>query len=196
MDCFAEDLMFWNSADKWINKDGIEFLRSIGIKSGYYVIDFGCGDGHYTIPAVKIVGEKGRVYAVDKDASNISNLRRWAKENGINNLTLINSSGFNLDIPDNSIDFALTYDVLHYLNINERQLLYKELFRILRQGGTYSVYPKHNRDDFPLWHLADLSIQDIISEIEGVGFKFNEKLFVNLLHDYSYNKGFVINFKK
>jgi precorrin-6B methylase 2 len=45
----------------------IKVLKRIGIRRGQTVLDFGCGYGIYTIPVAKIVGEHGRVYALDKD---------------------------------------------------------------------------------------------------------------------------------
>ena len=30
---------------KWIEKDGVEFLKNIGIDEGNVVLDFGCGSG-------------------------------------------------------------------------------------------------------------------------------------------------------
>ena len=35
------------------------------IREGQYFLDFGCGTGDFTIPAAKIVGKKGRVFALD-----------------------------------------------------------------------------------------------------------------------------------
>ena len=45
----------------------LEVLRQIGIKRGQTALDFGCGYGTYTILVARIVGEQGRVYALDKD---------------------------------------------------------------------------------------------------------------------------------
>ena len=44
-----------------------KILKKTGIKRGKTVLDFGCGSGTYTIPAAKIVGKEGKVYALDKD---------------------------------------------------------------------------------------------------------------------------------
>jgi len=41
-------------------------LRAVGVRGGLTVLDFGCGSGNYSIPAAKIVGEKGKVYTLDK----------------------------------------------------------------------------------------------------------------------------------
>ena len=57
-------------------------LENIGLSAGMVFMDIGCGYGFFTIPAAKIVGEKGRVYAVDIDASAIDRLQREAAEKG------------------------------------------------------------------------------------------------------------------
>lgn len=41
-----------------------EIIRS-GIKEGSHVLDYGCGPGFCTIPAAKIVGSQGMIYALD-----------------------------------------------------------------------------------------------------------------------------------
>ncbi|MCK4972036.1 MAG: methyltransferase domain-containing protein, partial [Candidatus Heimdallarchaeota archaeon] len=40
-------------------------VEEIGIQPGNVVLDYGCGLGSFSIPAAKIVGEKGKVYALD-----------------------------------------------------------------------------------------------------------------------------------
>ena len=44
-----------------------EVLEKAGIERGQIVLDFGCGSGTYTLPAARIVGSEGKVYALDKD---------------------------------------------------------------------------------------------------------------------------------
>jgi len=45
--------------------DPYKVLRAIGVKPGQVVLELGCGPGFFTIPAGKIVGEEGLVYALD-----------------------------------------------------------------------------------------------------------------------------------
>ena len=40
----------------------MELLKAVGIKKGQTVLDFGCGEGNYTIPAAKLVKNEGKVY--------------------------------------------------------------------------------------------------------------------------------------
>jgi ubiquinone/menaquinone biosynthesis C-methylase UbiE len=64
-------------------------LESMGLRSGMTFMDVGCGDGFFTIPAARLVGEKGKVYAVDIDASAIDRLKRKAAEKSLKNVTAI-----------------------------------------------------------------------------------------------------------
>ena len=64
----------------------IEVLERIGIRRGQTVLDFGCGCGTYTIPAAKIVGEQGRVYALDKDKEALDELMQKAESAGLRNI--------------------------------------------------------------------------------------------------------------
>jgi len=61
-------------------------LKEIGLRAGMVFMDIGCGDGVFAIPAARLVGEKGKVYAVDADASAITRLKHEAVEKGLKNL--------------------------------------------------------------------------------------------------------------
>ena len=61
-------------------------LKDVGLRSGMVLMDIGCGDGFFAIPAAQLVGEKGMVYAVDADASAIEKLKDKAAEKGLQNL--------------------------------------------------------------------------------------------------------------
>ena len=63
-----------------------EVLERVGINRGQIVLDFGCGSGMYTIPATKIVGEQGRVYALDKDKKALDELMQKGEPTGLRNI--------------------------------------------------------------------------------------------------------------
>jgi len=89
-------------------------LQQIGIRSGQNVLDFGCGLGMYTIPVAKIVGEQGRVYALDKDNEALDELMQKVESAGLKNIKRMETSGkLEIDLADESADVVLLFDVFH-----------------------------------------------------------------------------------
>jgi ubiquinone/menaquinone biosynthesis C-methylase UbiE len=179
--------------EKWLEEDGEEFLKGIGIKQGQTVLDFGCGEGHYAIPAAKLVGEKGKVYAVDKDEQALHRLLRKISDKNIKSIEVIKEES-KTSLENNLVDFIVCFDVLHY--VKERKVLYYEFKRVLRQKGILSLYPKHHKNDHPLMEFAHMKLGDIIKEVEEAGFSLKERFSKRLIHDDYYNQGYILNFKK
>ena len=73
----------------WEAKEGVRFLRKIGIISGQNVLDFGCRVGHYTIPAARIVANDGAVYAVDKEQEALSEFQQKVKSHNLKNVKIV-----------------------------------------------------------------------------------------------------------
>ena len=100
------------------------------------------------------------------------------------------------DLEDGSIDVVLLYDVLHYFKESERKKLYCEVFRILRQNGLLSVYPKHVLEDSPVDKFERLCLEEMKQEILDSSFIFKEKYCGMISHDDFLNQGYVFNFTK
>ena len=164
-----------------------EVLRSIGIKRGSVVLDFGCGSGNYTIPAARIVGEEGVVYALDKDEEALDELMRRAESEGLNNVRRIDTKGeVNLKLDDESVDVVLLYDIFWYFPLSDPRLtsLLKEAYRVLRGSGLLSVIPKH------------IDPERLREKIEGIGFRLRSVYSGAVLHDGVIEKGRILNFMK
>ena len=183
--------------EQWEQQQGVAFLRKIGIKTGQTVLDFGCRVGHYTIPAAKIVGSEGIVYAVDKEQQALNELQQKATHLNLKNIRTINSSGrIQIDLENDSTDVVLFYDVLHYHEKKDREKLYAEANRALKQDGLLSVYPKHTLEDNPIMEFQNLSLSQIKQEIQNSKFAFGKKYCGLISHDDGLNQGCVLNFRK
>jgi len=153
---------------QWETAGGVKFLKRIGLKSSQTVLDFGCRVGHYTIPAAKVVGNNGMVYAVDKEQQALDELEQKAVYLNLKNIRIINTSGrIQIDLENDSIDVVLFYDVLHYHEKKERGKLYAEAHRILKPDGLLSVYPKHTLEDNPIMEFQNLGLGEIKQEIQN-----------------------------
>jgi len=183
--------------ETWEKKDGVKFLRKVGLQPLHRILDFGCGVGHYTVPAAFVVGSKGTVYAVDKEQQAINQLQQKAAANNLKNVKIIKTLGqTTLDFESESIDVVLFYDVLHYLGKRDRKKLYQEAQRILKQDGLLSVYPKHTVGDDPIQEFGKLNSNDVKREIENSDFCFKERYCGAISHDDGLNQGCVLNFRK
>jgi ubiquinone/menaquinone biosynthesis C-methylase UbiE len=92
-----------------------EVLKEVGIRPGFHVLDYGCGSGSYVFPAAELVGESGRVYALDIQPLAVQSVRNLASKKRLANVETI-LSDCETGLPDNSVDVVLLYDTLHALN--------------------------------------------------------------------------------
>ncbi len=184
--------------ERWLKEDGVRFLREVGIRKGQRAVDFGCGAGHYTIPAARLVGGRGIIYAVDRERQALDGVLKMAESEGIRNVVPIHGGcdELGLRVEEGTIDAMLLYDVLHYMGREERRKIYQRAHGVLKEGALLSVYPKHCKSDMPLWELRDRVPADIMEEIEGEGFEFTGKCRRKLMHDNGFETGDVLNFRR
>jgi len=183
--------------ERWEKQDGVKFLRKVGLRPGQIVLDFGCGVGHYSVPAAFVVESKGIVYAVDREQHALNELQQKAAANNLRNVKIIKTSGqTTLHFESRSIDVVLFYDVLHYLAKRDRKKLYQEAQRVLKQDGLLSVYPKHTVGDDPIQEFRTLNSNHVKKEIENSDFYFAARYCGAISHDDSLNQGCVLNFRK
>jgi len=67
---------------QFLDKNPSKVLLEVGVRAGHVVLDFGCGSGTYTIPAAKLVGDRGRVYALDVNREFLDKMEQLAKQEG------------------------------------------------------------------------------------------------------------------
>ena len=96
---------------KWQNPDAI--LISIGVKTGVKFVDVGCGDGFFAVPAAKLVGNSGRVYALDVDSDAIGRLMEKAAKETLRNLELKVGKAEEMVFCDSCVDIVFFGIVFH-----------------------------------------------------------------------------------
>ncbi len=74
----------WDERREWQDPEAI--LASVGLKPGDVFADLGCGDGFFAVPAARIVGETGRVLALDISLEPVKMLRERAEREGLTNI--------------------------------------------------------------------------------------------------------------
>jgi ubiquinone/menaquinone biosynthesis C-methylase UbiE len=185
----------------WFYKKAPEIFKECGISPGDIVIDFGAGEGDYTIPIATFINQensKGKVIAIDKDEYNLKKLKDQAQRlNLLNNIQTIHNNGeLAINKQANFADAVLVFDILHYFTKDERNKLYKEVHRVLIAEGLLITFPNHYRDLYPLWNLRKLSLNEIIEEIEAHDFRLKYRWKGELIHDHAWFNGIILSFQK
>ncbi len=180
------------------NQEIIEKLLSkLGIQSGQKILDFGSGNGNYTIPASKLVKPNGIIIAIDESKQALSSLQQRAKQQNCNNiLTIHNKKESTVPSHIKDFDFILAFDVLHYLEKKKRIELYKQFHHRLKTNGKIIIHPKHTKNNFPMWHLSSTSTHQLIQEIQQKSFQCTKHAIVSLVHDDQIEKGPILIFTK
>ena len=120
-------------------------LEEAGIDPGHRVLDYGCGPGTYVPDTAEMVGESGRVYALDIHPLAVQRVQGLAKRKQLTNVKTI-LSDCDTGLPDGSVDVVLLYDIFHMLS--EPQAVLTELHRVLKPGGMLSFIDPHmGKDD-------------------------------------------------
>jgi ubiquinone/menaquinone biosynthesis C-methylase UbiE len=116
---------------KW--QDPAAILRKIGLKVGQTFADIGCGNGYFTIPAAKLVGEGGAVYGVDIDKTGIAALMDKAFDEKLGNLHLTVGEAETSILCESCADFVFLGIDLH--DFRDPATVLKNAKRMLKPGG-------------------------------------------------------------
>jgi ubiquinone/menaquinone biosynthesis C-methylase UbiE len=113
----------------------------LGLKPGQVFLDAGCGAGEYALYAARLLGETGRVIAVDNIALSTDALNALPSNPGEAPI-----SAFAGDITDtlpleaHSVDAVFLSTVLHIKKVRDRAPeMFGEFHRVLKTGGTLAV---------------------------------------------------------
>ncbi|UCD54354.1 MAG: class I SAM-dependent methyltransferase [Dehalococcoidia bacterium] len=118
-------------------------VAKMPVKKGMTVVDYGCGPGRYTLPIAKLVGPKGKVLAVDIQPLAIKMVKEKAARELLANIEPILIDSYNTGVQGSSIDLVILLDTLHM--VKDRQALFQEMHRILKQDGLLFLGTEHMR---------------------------------------------------
>ena len=137
-------LMAWSYIFRDLVSPRKNILLEAGIKSGFHVLDYGCGPGSYILPLAELVGTSGKIYALDIHPLAIQTVQGLAKKRDFTNVETI-LSDCDTGLSDTAIDAVLLYDTLHDLHDPDRVL--KEFHRVLKPGAILSLSDHHMKGE-------------------------------------------------
>lgn len=190
-----------NDVEKWFDGMGRKSLRKVGLKKGQTVLDFGCGSGNYTVPASQIVGDTGKVYALDKKrqefwpSEGLNRLHERADSLELENLQMVKTTGdLKIDLETEFVDVTMLYDVFHryyFPKSGNRKKLIREIRRVIKQDGFLSFYAGD-----PEFSCNSSESETLKREIKNAGFVLEEEIVEDIIHENVIQEGHILKFAK
>ena len=149
-----------------------KIVSAVGIKPGMVVADVGAGTGLFTLPFAKVVGEKGKVFAVEIAPNFLKLIRTRAERASMPNIETVLGTGRSVELPEASVDLAFICDVYHHFEHPQDSL--KSLHRALKPGGEIVLIDfiriEGKSSDWTLGHVR--AGQEVFeSEVVAAGFE-------------------------
>lgn len=149
------------------------------LKPGQVVLDLGSGAGIDCFLAARRVGPNGRVIGVDMTPEMIDRARANARQGSFSNVEFRLGEIENLPVADSSVDVIISNCVINLSTDKPR--VFREAFRVLRQGGTLLVSDlvltrplpeeiSHSLDAYVACVAGAMTKEDYLSAIKAAGF--------------------------
>ncbi|MEO8403539.1 MAG: arsenite methyltransferase [Chitinophagaceae bacterium] len=118
-----------------------------GIKKGDTVIDLGSGAGNDCFVARAETGETGNVIGIDFTPAMIEKAKANADKLGFTNVSFIESDIETIPLPEGIADVIVSNCVLNL--VPDKKEVFKEIYRLLKPGGHFSISDIVLSDDLP-----------------------------------------------
>jgi len=132
-------VMSYHGAD-WLERPEREkeehaskLLPPLKIKPGEAVVDMGAGSGYYTFRLAQIVGDKGKVYAVDIQPEMLAIIKKRMEQDDVKNIALVRGAETDPKLPKNAIDLIFMVDVYH--EFSHPYEMTEAMIKALKPGG-------------------------------------------------------------
>ena len=131
------------------------------LNMGMSVIDLGCGPGYFTMTLAEMVGETGKVTAVDLQEGMLEKVReKMVKEESGKRISLHKCEADRIGLTE-KVDFVLAFWMVH--EVPDHQRLFAELKTLLNPGGKILIVE-------PRWHVTGKEFRNMLSIAEKEGF--------------------------
>lgn len=137
-------------------------VKKFGIQEGMTVVDYGCGPGRYATKFAELVGENGKVYALDIHELAIEGVKKRIQKQNIKNIEPILIHGYNSTLPDGIADVVCAIDM--FFLIKQPTEFFGELKRITRSNGTLVIDDGHQSRSETKQKIIDSGYWDIVEE--------------------------------
>jgi precorrin-6B methylase 2 len=145
-------------------------IAALQIEAGQTIADLGAGSGYYTFRIAPLVGERGRVLAIDVEPRMLRIISKRAEREGVENITTVLGTPSDPNLEPNSIDLLFMVDVYH-----ELEYPFEVMTRVreaLRPGGRVALIEYRAEDPaVPIKPVHKMTERQIVKDLTAAGFR-------------------------
>jgi len=157
------------SVTRWLNSGLRKLVQSprriFGphVEPGDHAVDLGCGGGFFSAGLAELVGERGRVTAVDLQPEMLEITKRYAERQGVRDrVTLHHCTENDLGLLGEQADFVVAFYMVH--EVPDRARLLRQVRNLLDPGARFMMVE-------PSFHVKKAQFEAMLGEAEAAGLK-------------------------
>lgn len=132
------------------------------VKEGMTVIDIGCGPGMFTLAMAQMVGDIGKIIAVDIQQEMLDLVRTKAEQRGLlSRIRFHRAEPEQLGVGEKA-DFVLSFYMVH--EVPDRDAFLNEVRGLLKPGGKYLIVE-------PDFHVSKEAFDDTVAAARKAALK-------------------------
>lgn len=147
-----------------------EIIKVLSLEKGQNVCDIGVGGGYFSLYFAELVGNEGKVYAIDTNRGLLDFLSVSAEDRGFENVKTILAD--NEEFPEgcDACDLVFMRNVYHH--IPDRVEYLQKLKAVLKSWGKVVIIDYKDSGSFSFHSLFghNVSREQIISELDNAGY--------------------------
>jgi ubiquinone/menaquinone biosynthesis C-methylase UbiE len=117
----------------------VKTLKGAGIQPGQTVLEVGCGTGFFTIPAARLIGDQGRLVAMDVLSKYTDRVSKKVQAADLNNVRVLKRDALDTGLDAASIDKVLLFGVIPFPSLPLNRLL-PEMHRVIKPEGSLAAW--------------------------------------------------------
>lgn len=174
---FLEDYILFNNPDRERWETTRENLEKFDLKKGMHVADVGCGPGYFSFRFADLVGEEGKVYAIETNPMHLDYLHSYVADYEVRNVEVVESSFEGIGL-SGDIRVDLVYICSLYHNVYaaftdpERDSFVGSIRHALKEGGRLIIVDNDlvTGEELP-YHGPYVNKSMLISQLWYYGFR-------------------------
>jgi len=132
------------------------------VREGQTVMDIGCGMGHFSLGLARMVGEAGRVIAVDVQEGMLRRVRQRAARAGLLDRIELRQAGAEQMNIEERVDFVLAFWMVH--EVPDKSAFFAEVKRLLKPEARLLMAE-------PKVHVTRVAFEGEVAQAGAAGLK-------------------------